>query len=128
MDEFEQAGSRLIRSERVAARAVIVPEGEDPTPYLLEAGIIEPIRLPFTDAAEGGSAASIGDGETPGLEATLELDGDAEEADWPGLADEQENAPEQKGGEQSGETPDLRTVNLPEAFGARPMAPVWRPR
>src|SRR3954467_4217847 len=102
MDEFEQAGSRLIRSERIAARAVIVPAGEDPTPYLLEAGIIDPIRLPFKDAAGGGSAASMGNGEIPGFEATLEFDGDAGEADWLDAADQQADAPEQASGNPSG--------------------------
>src|SRR3954453_1970917 len=88
MDDVEQASQRLIQSERIATRAVVVPDGEDPTRYLREAGILEPIALAFAHAGAAGAARSMSDGATPGVQATIVFDAPADPGAAPGPSEQ----------------------------------------
>ncbi|HVZ06860.1 hypothetical protein [Rhodopila sp.] len=122
----DDTARRLIRAEQVSCRAVIIPEGEDPVPSLREAGIIEPVSIPVGWAVDGATAISMGDGWTPGMPATFHPDDD------PAMEDVQAAGVDSPGRAQGSDGGDRRlprteTVMLPEAFGARPFAPVRRP-
>jgi len=124
MGSVEDAAQRLLQSERVTVKAVMVADDEDPAPHLLAAGIVEPVSIPFAFDDDGATPASMGDGWTPGVTGILEFD-DEGGADSPPFDAAEENLPStQDDGEP--EEPRERTANLPGAFGMSPMAPVWR--
>jgi hypothetical protein len=64
---------RIPEYDRLSLRAVIVPEGQDPGPYLASAGIDDPVALPivFGDAEP---SVTFGEAFTPNLKAVLESD------------------------------------------------------
>ena len=47
-DLAQHAGLPSASSNLISIDAVVVPDGEDPTPHLIEAGIIDPVWLPFS--------------------------------------------------------------------------------
>ncbi len=128
MNGIEDPARRLIESEQVSVRAVVVPDGEDPTPYLLKAGIVDPVAIPFTWGDDQMAARSMGNGWTDAVPATLVFDDDSDDEDggFPQDAEFRQSPPERPAPPASASQP--RTVQLPEAFGARPMAPVLRRR
>jgi hypothetical protein len=74
MNPPENTAQRLIASDQVSVRVVVVAEGQDPTPHLLEAGIVDPVVVPFAWADTQASAGVMGDGSTTSVSATLEFD------------------------------------------------------
>lgn len=130
MGQAEDTAQRLIEAERVSVRVVVVADGEDPTPHLLKAGIVDPVIVPFAWADDERSAGMMGDGRTSGVTATLEFDDEAGEsfAQHADPADRPAVNPPSGSNLVSGSDPvsETRTVQLPEAFGLKPMAPVRR--
>ena len=124
MSSFEDAAERLRMAERVSIPAVVVPEGVDPTPYLLKAGILNPVAIPFATGETGRAVEAMGHGWTPAVRAQLEtIDHGLSSGDAPGPFDA--TGPDEA--EQAEAEPAMQTANLPEAFGRQPLAPVWRP-
>ncbi len=73
----DDTADRQAKADRVSIRAVLVPDGEDATKALVESGILEPVTIPFICADESfASGGMMGDGRTPNVVATLELDQD----------------------------------------------------
>jgi hypothetical protein len=125
---------RIPAFDRVSIRAVVVPEGEDPGPALAAAGIVDPIALPMV-FGESAPDRSFGDGFTPNVSAVLEYDaptaddtnsafhdhdpsarpGNSISAAGPGATGTEEGATQPSG---------PNTINLPAAYGSRPLAPV----
>ena len=106
---------------RVSIRAVLVQEGQDPGPALAEAGLINPVALPVVVGDDPDLPNGIlGDGFTDNLTAVLETDpqdtsnSSADPQHGDGLPQSAPNDPQ----------PAARVaVNLPAAYGLRPMAP-----
>src|ERR1700761_2562961 len=81
-----RSAARWTDANRVAVRAVLVARGQDATTDLLRNGILDPVAVPVLLAdASFASHAALGDGCTPNLIATLELDetGSSAEASEP---------------------------------------------
>jgi hypothetical protein len=120
---------RIPSFDRVSIRAVVVMEGEDPGPLLAAAGIVDPVAVPVV-FGEDAPDRSFGDGFTPNVSAVVEFDQEAGEV--AGEGDAQEDAgvsgEGRPGGTRSaaaGPLPSATgTVNLPAAYGMKPLAPV----
>ncbi len=120
----QDPAQRLLESERISIKAVLVEAGEDPMPLLREAGITEILSLPVALDADSGTASALADGWGSSITATWEPDQD-EEADFPTDADPQDTASDDSASHADPATPS-RAINLPAAFGMRPMAPIDR--
>jgi hypothetical protein len=121
----EEAAQRLIQSERVSLRAVVVPEGQDVTPYLREAGIADPVSLPFAPIGNGASAAGMTAIWTSDVTAELDFGDDGDPDSPMPFTSEQDNTASNSD-ELVPTEKSFQTMNLPEAFGMRPLAPVRR--
>ena len=120
----QDPAQRLLEAERISIKAVLVEAGEDPMPLLREAGITEVLSLPAALNADSGTASALSDGWGSSITATWEPDQD-EEADFSTDADPRDVAPDASASHADPATP-ARAVNLPAAFGMRPMAPIDR--
>ena len=112
-----------MEQERLTLRAVIVPTGVDPRPYLLQAGIVSPVVVPIAQAPHD-AAGGAPDGWLSAVPAKLTLDRSATIQSEPAMASTATIEEDVAGPDQA--DPERRTVNLPDAFGMRPLAPVWR--
>jgi hypothetical protein len=115
---------RIPSFDRVSIRAVIVPDGEDPTHALSEAGILDPVALPVV-FGEDQPGIGFGDGITPNLSGVLEpdlVDDEFDSCAEPPTAN-QPGAVQRDSGQQN----QSATTLLPAAYGTQPLAPV-RPR
>jgi hypothetical protein len=112
---------RIPSFDRVSIRAVIVPDGEDPTRALSEAGILDPVALRVV-FGEDQPDIGFGDGITPNLTGVLEPDLVDDEFDSGAepIADQLGAVQGNSGQHQS------TTTSLPAAYGTQPLAPVRR--
>jgi hypothetical protein len=123
LQKTTEAIARLqIASELVSVNAVFVPDGDDPAPHLLEAGIVDPVAVPFSlgesDAATaffGDSLPAVFEPRTSGQPLLQQDAGSTRQA-----SDPVRNTVRPE--------PPLRTTTLPAAFGMKPLAPVAQPR
>jgi hypothetical protein len=116
---------RLRASERLSIKAVMVGTGEDPLPLLRKAGITEFLSVPVALAPDTGTAAALGDGRGASITAEWVPDQDDRADDAPANSDVQGVAADGSGnGSDTRQRP--RPVNLPGAFGMRPIAPIER--
>jgi hypothetical protein len=110
---------RIPSFDRVSVAAVLVREGEDATAALTEAGIIDPIVVEvMLDDGSGTDPGYFGDSVGGNVVAVLET----EQADYrsAGGAAKRVTDSDPASGANAG------NVNLPRAFGSRPVAPVRR--
>ncbi len=109
---------RLAAANRVSIRAVMASQVQDMRQALLDSDILDPVTIPFAlDDGAPDSAAGLGDGMTPNLQAILEM-GEAEPPDsdeWP------QDVPA-----QPLQTPSAATTTTPAAYGQRALAPIRR--
>jgi hypothetical protein len=113
---------RIPSFDRVSIRAVVVEDGDDPGPALAAAGILDPIALPMM-YGENQPNIGFGDGITPNFTAVLE----AEQQD-DDFGAEPDLRPDTKLAAADNSFPSgSPTVNLPAAFGSKPLAPARRP-
>src|SRR5579871_4982203 len=121
--DTQGVAQRLLASERLSIKAVLVEAGEDPLPLLREAGITEFLSIPVALDADIGTATALSDGRGASITAAWEPD-QAEESDHsPTDANAQDDEAD-AGGSNSHVQLRRRAVNLPGAFGLRPVAPV----
>jgi hypothetical protein len=123
--DTQDVAQRLLAGERLSIRAVLTEAGENPLPLLRAAGITEFLSVPVAMDADIGTAAAFGDGRGSSITATWEPD-QAEERD-----DSPTDAGAQGDGASAGRSDShaqvrRRAVNLPGAFGLRPVAPIDR--
>jgi hypothetical protein len=121
-----------MKADRVSIRAVLATSGQDVAKALAENGIFDPVEIPFMYADESfAGGGMIGDGCTPNVTATLELDrtGELDGSDPSGAEPEPSRlSPDwPKDGEQGEAAAPRRTTTLPAAFGIKPLAPVRKP-
>ena len=103
-------------------RAVLVHEGEEPSPALAATGIVDPIAIPVALDEEIDLAGGIlGDGITPNLITVLETEQHDEFGSRP--YDPPDKAPSQP---DAGRPDDPVATTMPEAFGMRSFAPMGR--
>lgn len=114
---------KLPTFNRVSIRAVLVEEGEDPSPALAQVGFAEAVAIPVVLGEDLDlSSGILGDGITPNLTAVMEAE----------IEDDEANAAPASPPGQAQAAPDpqprsqLITTNLPAAFGVQPLAPVRR--
>ena len=117
----DDPAERMAKANRVSIRAVLVSDQSvDVQAALTKAGIFDPVAIPVvlgdTPDLPGGI---LGDGVTPNLIGVLEPD--EPEATHAKPA-HQETKSSKHGSRARRQLP--ATVNLPEAFGLKPMAPV----
>jgi len=112
-DDF---ADRLATANRVSIRAVLALQGQDVQQALLESGILDPVTIPYAlDDGTPESAAALGNGMTPNLQATLDL-GEEEPPTSGGST--------QKAPAQPREPVSSATVTAQRAFGQRSLAPI----
>jgi hypothetical protein len=121
----DDAADRLTKANRVSIRAVLVPHGKDPTKALVDAGILDPVAIPFTYADDSfGSGRAMSDGRTPNVTATLELDKAGSSA-TPEMPQGASSPPRDTDWAEA--PPPPRALGPPAAFGSKPLAPVRKP-
>ncbi len=119
-----ELADRLERTERIAIRAILIPDGADPIPLLAQHGMIGAVAIPcLPDDNTPHAAGAMSDGLQRGLQATLIMDQDGAgsiEGSEAGMAEMTASA-----------VPDeavspTATAMLPSAYGMQPMAPTRR--
>jgi len=115
---------RLMEAERLSLKAVLLEAGEDPLPLLREAGITEFLSVPVALDADVGAGAALSNGRGVSITGTWEPD-QAEGSEEVPADDVQDSG---AAGAVPGSHAQLgsRAVNLPGAFGLRPVAPIDR--
>jgi hypothetical protein len=108
---------KLTQANRVSIRAVIVPAGQDASKALLDAGIVEPVAIPFLYDGGDIDQGMMTDGRTPNVTATLEMDRHAQPEPTP----EGQQPTSGRSWTASAPTP---TTTLPAAYGLTPLAPI----